>query len=643
MTGSKETSIMNILLTVLVLILSGSGVCLSQTFQIGNEYFFKKDIDPTMIDMICRNENGKMKKTIKKSNEWIDNNVQSLFEYRGIVKDKKNNEYYEFQQKTLQNKDLKFLPYDINAEYFFPLRDKNGNSIDYQKYAVNFTEYKAVFVSKTERYHNYIDLKKAKIETSTFPSYELLFGRFCKIDSWSNLYLSENQEICYRLNRSNIVTITDNNFSWIVPNKTINDLNEAKGRVNRVKNFLNTEYIDLAKSKKTINSSKLVGERFCFVEFKDIVADDNWNAQIQLLVDGHIINMTVDELEESAVSTNIVLKYIAFSNYVESVRSKSKFIDVRVNDEIRNASLNSNNLPISQFNYVPMSILRAEIDDKYNTFVVVSINAKEYRVPATDFEKYAKTQQEVDIIEGNTPFFEKNLRDHIFYFNSNLVDYYQNSKGDELFEGVIMSSSYPGIKISAYYQFSDSEKGVYVTHGYAELDTTNVNNRFEYERRLKEYTRNLGMASTYNNSIPFTYKVSGNNIEISVKVDNEITKLRKQPISMRRARAWYKGPIYLEFVNYRNYVRDHGEIRTRIDNKPLTETEWRNEVFDMTGHDPVALMLTDNTPSSKRTKRWPYPKEDDADVIIKKNIMFNSETNALHDGYLIYKKQQTNE
>jgi hypothetical protein len=206
-----------------------------------------------------------------------------------------------------------------------------------------------------------------------------------------------------------------------------------------------------------------------------------------------------------------------------------------------------------------------------------------------------------------------------------------------------MSSSYPGIKISAYYQFSDSEKGVYVTHGYAELDTTNVNNRYEYERRLKEYSRNVGVASTYNNNIPFTYKVSGNSLELTVKVDNEITKLRKQTVSSRRAREWYKGPIYPEFVNYRNYVRDHGEIKVRIDNKPLTETQWRNEVYDMTGHDPSALHITDSTPSSKRTKRWPYPKEDDADVIIHKTIRFNSETNALHDGSLIYQKRLAEE
>jgi len=68
-------------------------------------------------------------------------------------------------------------------------------------------------------------------------------------------------------------------------------------------------------------------------------------------------------------------------------------------------------------------------------------------------------------------------------------------------------------------------------------------------------------------------------------------KYRNKSMSFRRSSRSYSGQITPEFVNYQNYLKNPGKIPTKPDGTLLTEAEWRNEVFDMTGSDPVSLKL----------------------------------------------------
>jgi hypothetical protein len=68
-------------------------------------------------------------------------------------------------------------------------------------------------------------------------------------------------------------------------------------------------------------------------------------------------------------------------------------------------------------------------------------------------------------------------------------------------------------------------------------------------------------------------------------------KYRNKSMSFRKSLSNYSGVVTPEFVNYQNYLKNPGKIKLGEDGKPLSETEWRNEVFDMTGSDPVSLKL----------------------------------------------------
>lgn len=68
-------------------------------------------------------------------------------------------------------------------------------------------------------------------------------------------------------------------------------------------------------------------------------------------------------------------------------------------------------------------------------------------------------------------------------------------------------------------------------------------------------------------------------------------KYRNKSMSFRRSSRSYSGEITPEFINYKNYVRDPRHIPTKPDGTLLSEAEWRNEVFDMTGSDPISLEL----------------------------------------------------
>lgn len=62
-------------------------------------------------------------------------------------------------------------------------------------------------------------------------------------------------------------------------------------------------------------------------------------------------------------------------------------------------------------------------------------------------------------------------------------------------------------------------------------------------------------------------------------------------MSFAKSSYSYSGQVTPEFVNYQNYLKNAGKIGLGPDGQPLSEAEWRNQVFDMTGSDPVALKL----------------------------------------------------
>lgn len=73
----------------------------------------------------------------------------------------------------------------------------------------------------------------------------------------------------------------------------------------------------------------------------------------------------------------------------------------------------------------------------------------------------------------------------------------------------------------------------------------------------------------------------------------DFLKLKQGQVGMSFAKSSYSysGQVTPEFVNYQNYLKNAGKIGLGPDGQPLTEAEWRNQVFDMTGSDPVALKL----------------------------------------------------
>lgn len=68
-------------------------------------------------------------------------------------------------------------------------------------------------------------------------------------------------------------------------------------------------------------------------------------------------------------------------------------------------------------------------------------------------------------------------------------------------------------------------------------------------------------------------------------------KYRNKSVSFRQSTRTYTGPVTSEMVNYQNYKKHPGAVGLGPDGKLLTETQWRNKVYDMSGSDPSALHI----------------------------------------------------
>jgi hypothetical protein len=68
-------------------------------------------------------------------------------------------------------------------------------------------------------------------------------------------------------------------------------------------------------------------------------------------------------------------------------------------------------------------------------------------------------------------------------------------------------------------------------------------------------------------------------------------KYRNKSVSFRQSSRTYTGPVTSEMVNYQNYKKHPGAVGLGPDGKLLTETQWRNKVYDMSGSDPSALHI----------------------------------------------------
>jgi hypothetical protein len=73
--------------------------------------------------------------------------------------------------------------------------------------------------------------------------------------------------------------------------------------------------------------------------------------------------------------------------------------------------------------------------------------------------------------------------------------------------------------------------------------------------------------------------------------DDFFGKYRNRSVSFRRSSKTYTGKISHEFLDYQNYIKNPGKIGLGPNNKLLTEDEWIDKVYDMTGSDPSALHL----------------------------------------------------
>jgi hypothetical protein len=93
------------------------------------------------------------------------------------------------------------------------------------------------------------------------------------------------------------------------------------------------------------------------------------------------------------------------------------------------------------------------------------------------------------------------------------------------------------------------------------------------------------------------FKIKTEILEPSLKEAGEVkssfvkAKLGNTGMSFTKSSYSYSGQVTPEFVNYQNYLKNAGKIGLGTDGKPLSETEWRNQVYDMTGSDPVSLKL----------------------------------------------------
>lgn len=73
--------------------------------------------------------------------------------------------------------------------------------------------------------------------------------------------------------------------------------------------------------------------------------------------------------------------------------------------------------------------------------------------------------------------------------------------------------------------------------------------------------------------------------------DDFFGKYRNKSISFRQSSKTYTGKISHEFLDYQNYLNDPGKIGLGPNGELLTQAEWRDKVYDMTGSDPSALHL----------------------------------------------------
>lgn len=108
---------------------------------------------------------------------------------------------------------------------------------------------------------------------------------------------------------------------------------------------------------------------------------------------------------------------------------------------------------------------------------------------------------------------------------------------------------------------------------------------------LKEFSMKL-MSGDFKDILGDAKEAAGNIGDKAKSIYNDFFgKYRNKSISFRKSSRTYTGPVTGEMVNYKNYQKNPGAVGLGPDGKLLTETQWRNKVFDMSGSDPSALHI----------------------------------------------------
>jgi hypothetical protein len=113
----------------------------------------------------------------------------------------------------------------------------------------------------------------------------------------------------------------------------------------------------------------------------------------------------------------------------------------------------------------------------------------------------------------------------------------------------------------------------------------------------------------------------------------DFLKLKQGSTGMSFAKSSYSysGQVTPEFVNYQNYLKNAGKIGLGADGQPLSEAEWRNQVFDMTGSDPVALKLGEYLNNGVAVKSASQLSNKDTKETISKYSETNNTENTINN------------
>jgi hypothetical protein len=483
-------------------------------------------------------------------------NPTTIFEYVGYKTKEKKTRYYDNNVPYYQS-------YYV---YYYKFKTQNYTYIFTQKsleYAVSFVPYEKNLQTLSEKY-NYIDTKYAPEDTKLNQSKD----RFVKV-VWNSVILSNDQKPIYNFSvGSDNYGLDITNINKIIVSDT--KFEEMTNIASRVKNqYINKfKYIDVKHCETSLDQTNLVCDRFIPMQVVGIDIDAARNVTIMLNIDNKIWRTTEDGLLHKGVPSEVVDRCAEVFRFVKSAKSQYKYIDIAFDDYVKKDVAKSPNLLFG--NYIPINVLSAETDEHYDVYVNIIINSRYYRIPITDFKKFAVKQQEMENIYTTQRFFEENFKGYTFKDAGNVKKYFGDSGEGILVGALIDAACNNAVSYSETYTFFDCKNGLQATRG--DINAKKI--RLETESDFRALGETFYYASALTEDNYFSYKIVGNVIEITKQI-KEYTP-RTKAASFRSYWGIYPHdkPMYIEFWDYNYYKKYPGEIGVLKDGKLLPYDEW---------------------------------------------------------------------